>query len=61
MGGSRDSVIDLVTSRFPDLCRVHIGVLTRTWNAHPAGSPIIAEDKDLAGAFAIVYLPPKVW
>lgn len=52
------SVSDVVANRLPDLRWAHIGVLTRTWNAHPVGSPILAEDRELKGAFAIVDLPP---
>jgi len=52
------SVFDVIAPRLPQLRAAHIGALKRTWNAHPAGSPILAEDGEMKGAFAIVDLPP---
>lgn len=30
------------------------GILTRSWNAHPQGSVVLANDENLTGAFAVV-------
>lgn len=48
----------MVASRDPGFRPAVVGVLAREWNAHPCGSPLLAEREDLVGAFAIVDVPP---
>ncbi|WP_437734509.1 hypothetical protein [Sorangium sp. So ce1335] len=35
-----------------------VGTLRRPWNAHPPGSPLLAESKELNGIFVVIDLPP---
>lgn len=48
----------LVRARCPDLDLAHVGALHRAWNAHPAGSLLLAESELLSGAFIVVDCPP---
>jgi hypothetical protein len=52
---------ELVSSLHPHLRAegVEVGVLTRPWNVHPAGSPVVATDRSLSGDFAIIDLAPR--
>lgn len=48
----------LVQTSYPELRLHEAGTLQKAWNAHPAGSPLLAEAKSLHGVFVVVDLPP---
>ena len=57
-GCDRDDVLSLVNSRFPALRPIEVGILSRTWDLHATGSPVVAQAKTLRGEFAVVDYPP---
>lgn len=48
---------EVVASREPAPSLPAVGVLARSWNVHPKGSPVLAETTAPAGAFVIVDVP----
>lgn len=53
----RSDTIALVRARCEGLRPRHSGTLSKAWNAHPAGSIVLAESTELSEGFAIVDLP----
>lgn len=48
----------LATDRFPDVVGDAAGVLKQEWNAHPAGSLVLAKETRLCETFVVIDLPP---
>lgn len=55
-GAAPEELLALARERHPDLAPTRTGTLHRAWNAHPAGSPVLARTETLEGPFLVVDL-----